>query len=131
MKQPHLRLIVSNPTPASKDPLSADGFVAIQPEEKPGMHVIGTRIAGASVTHSATVRLMEKLIAEFRKGGNEIGMKFAKDDDLVVCVWFPSSISGNELEGFTASFKDILKKRGLLKNPITCRLSKPSVTRPH
>ncbi len=109
----------------SRKEVPEDGFVATQMLQRPGAHALGTRIPGSMVEHDAVVALIGLLLQTFKKTGNEVRMKFAKNDDLVICIWISAEHGKSMVEKYAKDFKEILQKQGLVANPIMCHLRAP------
>ena len=120
----NLRLVVSNPIPASVDPNYADGYVAYQLYSRNSgvyVHEAGTRLS-KQLKLTSLITLWDRFHDIVSQYNGKLEIRTMPDKDIVVWFSVPTSVSEDDFMKLLEQFKEALKIAEIITNPLDCKL---------
>lgn len=99
-----------------------DGYIGVQLHKHPEYHLFWTQIDECILPFSMYFRIAMMLRCFFEPRGCEIHIKLTVRANLVICVFVPIACSSRTVRRYTKNFGAILRRLGLMMNPIFCPL---------
>lgn len=97
-----------------------DGYIGIQPFERTDYHSLWTKIEECVVPYTMYYRVADALQRYYNPRMCEVYVVISRHAELVIWIQVPNSHSSETLRRYARAFAKILRKLGLMINPMFC-----------
>ncbi len=99
-----------------------DGYIGVQMFERPDYHSFGTRIEECIIPFHMYLCIEKEMKKFFNPRRCEVYILLTRRAELIIWILVPDSHPPKTLHRYAKSFAEILRKLGLVMNPIFCPL---------
>ncbi len=99
-----------------------DGYIGVQMFERPEYHSFGTRIEECILPFRMYYRIAMMLRCFYEPRGCEVYIKLTRHAELIIWILVPDTCSSKTLHRYAKGFAVILRRLGLMLNPMFCPL---------